>query len=160
MANLEETKIGFRTYLREKGLDNRFLMRRPQYALTDNNRQRRGTLWGTPGSERNIKHGLELISNYINDFFFNIHFKDMLIQMRDYVYENKRKFDIIAAMVMCEIADEEMYNKPVVENKTTLKDTWKDVGRYIDSQGRVRYGVINKDTHIRHKAMGQWIDVS
>ena len=32
----------------------------------------------------------------------------MLDQLLNYSYENKRKFDIIAAMGMCEIADEEL----------------------------------------------------
>ena len=32
----------------------------------------------------------------------------MLDQMLNYTYENKRKFDIIAAMGQCEIGDEDM----------------------------------------------------
>ena len=157
-ANLEETKIGFRTYLRERGLDNRFLMKRPQYALTDNNRNRKQSLWGTPGSERNIRHGLELISTYIIDYCQNIFFKEMLLQLRDYDYEFKRKYDIIASMIMCEIADEELYNKPAIENPTSLKDTWSDFGYYRDNNGVKHFGVIPKRKTINHKAGGVWIE--
>jgi len=57
-------------------------------------------LWGTPGSPKMIEHGLELITNYIEDFYENIDFLEMIDQLQRYSYENKGLFDIVAAMIM------------------------------------------------------------
>jgi hypothetical protein len=42
----------------------------------------------------------------------------MIQELLKYSYENKRKFDIVAAMGMCELADEEMYGKSIKESTT------------------------------------------
>jgi hypothetical protein len=51
----------------------------------------------------------------------------MLEELLKYTYENKRKFDMIAAMSCCEIGDEALTgigpSKPVVTQKT-----WQDIG--------------------------------
>jgi hypothetical protein len=49
-----------------------------------------------------------LIRDYIEDYCHNIWFEDMLDEVNRYTNENKRKFDIIAAMAMAELADEEL----------------------------------------------------
>jgi hypothetical protein len=58
--------------------------------------------------------------------------------------ENKGKFDIVAAMGMCELADEELSGvvPRVVEEEST--NEWQDVGYYKDSNGRVHFGIIPK----------------
>ena len=66
----------------------------------------------------------------------------MIQELLKYSYENKRKFDIVAAMGMCELADEEMYGKSIKES-TTHKE-WRDIGYYYDEYGRKKYGVIPK----------------
>ena len=55
-------------------------------------------LIGLPATEAVIRHGLELVGNFINDYWHTIDYEEMLDQMLNYSYENKRKFDIIAAM--------------------------------------------------------------
>ena len=51
----------------------------------------------------------------------------MLQELIKYSYANKTKFDIVAAMGVCELADEELQG--VVPRKVNVyKETWKDIG--------------------------------
>jgi len=141
-ANLEETKISFRTYLREKKLDHKMLMKRPQYSLQDTPkyRQNNSGLWGTPGSEKMIKHGLELLVDYVEEFCENIDFVEMIDQLQRYSYVNKGLFDVVSAMGMAEIGDEDMYNTKI-NTDTEETHTRQDVGWYEDATGK-HFGII------------------
>lgn len=143
-ANLEDTKITFRQYLRERKWDNVMLMKRPQYGLENTPRHKykvTSNLWGTPGSVKMINHGLELIADYIEDFVQNMNMIEMIEQLQKYSYENKTQFDIISAMIMTEIGDEDMYNTRIKERESTPQER-KDVGYYVDEFNRRRWGVI------------------
>ena len=138
-ALLEHTKISILTYFREKKKDSLF-MRRPKSSLSDI-KKGNSAMIGVPATETIIKHGLELINNFINDYCYGIDSDAMLEQLLNYSYENKRKFDIVAAMGMCEMADEELTGiNPKV--KTEIVKTWKDIGWYKDERGYKRYGII------------------
>ena len=118
-------------------------MARPEFAVSGNTRKSRVSkrLIGLPATEAVIKHGLDLVGMYINDYYNEICFDEMLEQMLNYSYENKRKFDIIAALQMCEIADESMYDiTPSVQD--SIKNNWQDIGWYTDENGYKRFGVI------------------
>ena len=105
---LEYTKISIQTYFKEKGKGHLF-MSRPDFASNSGSRRNPvKRLIGLPATEAVIRHGLELVGNFINDYWHTIDYEEMLDQMLNYSYENKRKFDIIAAMQMAEIADEDM----------------------------------------------------
>ena len=66
--------------------------------------------------------------------------------MLNYSYENKKKFDIIAAMQMAEIADEALMGiDPSKINK--IANEWKDIGYFVDENGIKRLGTINKNTN-------------
>lgn len=140
-AMLEYTKISIQTYFKEKGKSNLF-MSRPAIALSGGMKKARGSkqLIGLPATEAVIRHGLELIANFIADYWHTIDFEDMLDQMLNYTYENKRKFDIIAAMGQCEIGDEDMAG--IAPKTNTTKNQWKDFGWYVDEKGYRRYGTI------------------
>lgn len=105
-AMLEHTKISIITYFKEKKKDHLF-MKRPAASMGD---MKRGNsqMIGTPATEAVIKHCLELINNFVNDYVYSIDIDDMLEQLLKYSYENKRKFDIVAALSMSELADEEL----------------------------------------------------
>ena len=64
----------------------------------------------------------------------------MLDQMLNYTYENKRKFDIIAAMIQCEIGDEDMSG--LNPGTKIVQSDWKDFGWYTDDRGYKQYGII------------------
>lgn len=124
---LEYTKISIQTYFKEKGKGHLF-MSRPDFASNSGSRRNPSKrLIGLPATEAVIKHGLELVNNFINDYWHTIDYEEMLDQMLNYSYENKRKFDIIAAMQQCEIADEDMsgVTPTTVES---VKSQWKDFG--------------------------------
>lgn len=77
---------------------------------------------GVPATESIIKHGLELINDFINDYCYSVDSDIILEQLLNYSYENKRKFDIVAALCMAEIADEELMGitpKATAEAKRT-----------------------------------------
>ena len=96
-ALLEYTKISIQTYFKEHGMGHLF-MSRPKVALQGGVRKPGKNLVGVPGTPAMIQHGLELIQNFLADYWYTIDFEDMLDEMLNYSYENKRKFDIIAAM--------------------------------------------------------------
>ena len=119
---LEFTKITFQQFLRDRKKDN-LLMSRPEYAVSVRAKKKTTKrLIGIPGTESVIKHGLELISSFLSDYYYTIDYPEMLEELLKYTYENKRKFDMIAAMSCCEIGDEALTGitptKPVVTSKT------------------------------------------
>lgn len=138
-ALLEHTKISIVTYFKEKKKDSLF-MKRPASTLGD---MKRGNsqMIGVPATEAIIKHGLELINNFVNDYCYSIDIDEMLEQLLKYSWENKRKFDIIAAMEMAEIADEELMNiLPAAQDK--LAKEWENIGWFTNEKGYKEYGVI------------------
>lgn len=150
-ANLEDTKTNIKSYLMQhKHMD--LLMARPRAAVSDmgesRRRSRKGAtnLIGTPGSTKMIVHGLGLVADYVEDFSENLYFPDMLQQLQKYSYEAKTKFDIIAAMQMAEIGDEDMFNKKVQSGNGVSRPS--KVGYYIDPITKVRrFGKIPSSTN-------------
>jgi hypothetical protein len=101
-------------------------MKRPKSSLSDIKRGN-SQMVGVPATETIIKHGLELINDFINDYCYGMDDDEMLEQLLNYSYENKRKFDIVAAMAMAELADEELMS--IVPRSTSSAETqWKDFG--------------------------------
>lgn len=141
-ALLEHTKISILTYFKSKKKDNLF-MKRPKSSLSDIKRGN-SQMIGVPATETIIKHGLELINTYVNDYCYTIDSDMILEQLLNYSYENKRKYDIVAAMGMAEIADEELMGfnpKPA----HSVEKEWKDFGWFINSKGYKQFGVISDE---------------
>ena len=154
-AMLEYTKIGIQRYFQNKNCADVF-MARPEYATTVKNRMKTGKrLIGLPATEAVIKHGIELIGMYINENVAQIDFDEMLEQLLNYSYEDKRKFDIVAALGQSEIADEELTGVTPTSLNTKNKQ-WKDVGYFRNEKGYLEYGVIPT----RNPWETRWIDSS
>lgn len=138
---LEFTKVSFQQFLIERKKEN-LLMSRPEYAVSAKNKKKTTKrLIGIPSTEAVIKHGLELISAFLSDYYYTISYTDMLEELLKYTYEDKRKFDIIAAMSACEIGDEAMSG--ITPKKVdAVKSQWKDIGWYRDEKGYLRHGII------------------
>lgn len=66
---IEYSKIGFQRYLQEKKVDN-LLMSRPEFAVSNKLKTRtvNKKLIGIPATEAVIKHGLELIAAFLEDY--------------------------------------------------------------------------------------------
>ena len=145
-AMLEFTKISFQQFLKDRNKEN-LLMSRPEYAVSVKVKKRpTKRLIGIPSTEAVIKHGLELISAFLSDYYYTIDYPEMLEELLKYTYENKRKFDMIAAMSCCEIGDEALTGITPMKPTVTQK-TWQDIGYYRDEKGYLRHGVIpNKNS--------------
>ena len=134
-------------------------MKRPRATLADSIRNT-NKQYGTPATLAIISHQTDLIADYINDYSHTIWFDEMLDEFNRYTDENKRKFDIVAAVAMCELADEELAG--VIPKQVTVQnDTWQDVGYYTDEHGCKRWGVIPKVNNIEvnfNNNFGQYVD--
>lgn len=141
-ANLEATRVSMLSWAREKKYLNYF-MYRPVATYPAGNNPKRRTI-GTPASVAIIDHQTDLIRDYVNDFCHNIWFEEMLDELSRYTDEMKRKFDIIAAMGLCELGDEDMMGVTPRQVENT-NDSFQDFGYYIDPEtGYRRQGVIPK----------------
>lgn len=140
-AVLEFTKIGFQEFLKNKKRGD-LLMERPEFATSNRNKKRTTKrLIGIPATESVINHGLELIQIQLSEGWQDIYFEEMLYQLLNYSYEDKRKFDIIAALICTEIGDEELMDiKPVKAN--AVSNQWQDIGWYKNEKGYMQFGVI------------------
>lgn len=141
-ANLEATRVSMLSWAREKKYLNYF-MYRPVATYPAGNNPKRRTV-GTPASVAIIDHQTDLIRDYVNDFCHNIWFEEMLDELSRYTDEMKRKFDIIAAMGLCELGDEDMMGVTPRQIENT-DNSFQDFGYYIDPEtGYRRQGVIPK----------------
>lgn len=141
-ANLEATRVSMLSWAREKKYLNYF-MYRPVATYPAGNNPKRRTI-GTPASVAIIGHQTDLIRDYVNDFCHNIWFEEMLDELSRYTDEMKRKFDIIAAMGLCELGDEDMMGVTPRQIENT-DDSFQDFGYYIDPEtGYRRKGIIPK----------------
>lgn len=137
-ANLEWSKIAIVGYFRERNFE-RYLMARPKYAMEGQSKGRSmATLIGTQASPKMIEYGLNLVRDYVFDHCPQIYFLDMVIQLMDYDFEIKGNYDIVAAMQMCEIGDQDMMG---IVAKLPEPEVWEDFGYYTDTEGKKRYGV-------------------
>jgi hypothetical protein len=117
-------------------------MRRPRICSGDPNKRKSATApYGTTTSPAMISHGLTLIADYIEDYYSEIWFLELLNQLLKYSDENKGKFDMVAACQMAEIADEEL-SEVIPTQAKPVSEKFKDIGYYRDEKGIMRYGVI------------------
>ena len=120
-------------------------MRRPRVCFGDTMKRRSANQYGTTATKAMIEHQTDLIADYVEDYCHNIWFPEFLEQLSAYSDENKGKFDIIAAMGMAEIADEE-FNDVLPREQKIIKDSFQDIGYYKGERGYTRFGVIPKIT--------------
>lgn len=141
IINIEATRISLLGFARDNKYLNYF-MRRPRVTQTDIQRGN-SKQYGTPATSIIIAHQTDLIAEFIEDYYYDLWFEDILDQLLRYNDANKRKFDAVVAMGMALLADEEMSG--IVPKETVkTKETWNDVGYYTDSKGIKRWGVIPK----------------
>lgn len=89
----------------------KLFMDRPDFAYTGSKTTRTGKvkrLIGVPSTKAVIDHGLELVANFVQDYAHTIDFEEILQQLLNYSYEDKRKYDIVAALQMVMIGDEQL----------------------------------------------------
>lgn len=138
-AVLESTRTAILTYFRDKKYLH-LLMRRPRSTMPDVSKGN-SKMYGTPATTKVIEHYRELIYDFILDYSHTIAFIQMIDQLLRYSDEKKKDFDIVAAMGMCELGDEEMsLKKP--EAREPKSKQFRDMGWYKDERGYKHYGII------------------
>ncbi len=128
-VNVEYTRIGIVSYFREAKQYHR-LMKRPMVAMPaagDGVERALGVvrnqnLIGTPATTAVIDHQDGKIKEYIEDNYDRIFFLDLLEQLRDYQREDRTKYDLVIAMGLCELADEDMMGVAAREDQSETKD--------------------------------------
>lgn len=158
-AVLESTRTAILTYFRDKKLIH-LLMKRPRSTMSDVTRGN-ANMYGAPASPKVIDHYRELIYDFCLDYSHTMAFREMVSQLLEYSDEKKKDFDIVAAMGMCELGDEELsIKKP--EAREPKGKVYHDIGWYKDSKGYKHYGVIPKtkeeaDARTRVSEKDSWI---
>ena len=95
-AVLESTRTALLVYFRDKNYMS-LLMKRPRSSMSDITKGK-SSMYGAPASIKVIEHYRELIYDFCLEFSDTIYFLDMVEQLLEYSDENKKEFDIVAAM--------------------------------------------------------------
>lgn len=115
-----------------------YFLRRPKSTLT--NVRQNANQFGCPATQAIIQHQIELIQQYVFDYYDQIDFIEVVDELLTYSYENKTKFDLTVALAMALLADEDLLGKnPKLEQVRTLV---RNVGYYINQYGQKEYGII------------------
>ena len=149
-CNIEATRLSMLNWAKVKGWKNYF-MNRPLKTYPEDKKRGSSTI-GTPATPTIISHQTDLIRDYIEDYSTEMWFEEMLDELTKYTDENKGKFDLVAALGMCELADEELSGViPSQIDEEDIQDSWQDVGYYTDEQGIRHWGVIPKQKKLQTK---------
>lgn len=141
MVNVEATRVGFINWARYTN-QLQWFMRRPRATLQDI-RNGNTKSYGTPATSSIIDMQTELIAGFVEDWCHTIWFEEVLDQLVRYSTANKTKFDIVAALGMVMLADQEMSGRVPVTLQPADEE-FADFGYYTDEDGYKRYGVIPK----------------
>lgn len=170
-VNIEYTKIGIVSYFREHKQFHR-LLKRPMVAMPsggDGFEKRLGfdhntNLIGTTVTPNVIDHQDDKIKEYVEDFSYNIFFEDLLEQLRDYQREDRRKYDLVVAMGLCELADEDRLGIAATTKEAETVEL-ELFGWTTDANGFKQKGVIKRknkldDFTAQPEPVARWIDSS
>jgi hypothetical protein len=124
-AVLESTRTAIITYFRDHKYTH-LLMKRPRSTMSDTVKGNSNML-GTPASPKVINHYRELIYNYCLEYSHTLQFEEVVEQLLSYTDERKKEFDIVAALGMAELGDEEMSAKKPVPREPAQRQ-FSDIG--------------------------------
>ena len=140
-VNIEYTKIGIVGWFRDHGYYH-LLKKRPTINLGNADPNKASHLIGTTAGGPIIDHQDQKIAQYIDDYYREIWFPDLLTQLQDYNRDDRTKFDLVVAMGLCELADEDLMGAPArkPEAITAGLKLW---GYYTDPEtGYKKHGVL------------------
>ena len=139
-VNVEATRIGFLNWAKNLGQLGYF-MRRPRDTLSDI-RSGNTKSYGTPATVAIINMQTDLIATWLEDYWEGIWFIEVLEELERYNDEDKRKFDIIAALGMVMLADQELSARVPKKKEGMTADEFPDFGYWTDERGYKHYGII------------------
>jgi hypothetical protein len=140
-VNIEYTKIGIVSHFRARGYYD-LLMKRPTIARGDADPNKISNLIGTQASTPMIDHMDNKTKEYIDDNYDQMFFTDQLEQCQNYNREDRTKFDLVIAMGLCELADEDKLGS-LVKPKLKEEDSFQAFGYFTDpTTGYKKFGVL------------------
>jgi hypothetical protein len=140
LFNIEDTKRGIVPYWKNLGEFNRF-MKRPRLTLSDPTVEfNNSNLIGVTNAPKNYQYGEEFLIRYVKHYCDHIFFADALEQLRDFTMENRTEFDIIVAMMMAELGDDELMDKHIIPEKPNYDVV--EEGYYTDENNVRRWGIL------------------
>lgn len=150
---IEKTRVSFIKFMEQKKLKYRYMMRRP--SASSSNDTRKSNEFGAPSTEAIIQHGLDLVSEFVEEYSHTIWIPEMIDELATYSYEQKRKFDMVAAMQMAELADEDLLGSISTDSNPVIKQQQQQqqyvYGYYTDERGYKRKGKIPlKNNNVVH----------
>mgnify|MGYP003633249608 CR=1 FL=1 len=152
--NIEYTKIGIVSHFRSNGLYH-FLKKRPTINLSNADPSKHSTLIGTTAGSNIIDHQDQKVADYVNDHYDQIWFEMVLDQLQNYNRDDRTKFDMVIAMGLCELADEDLMGSAAGVTPDPESKGLKMYGYYTDPEtGYKKYGVI-PDKNTEQPAMAR-----
>lgn len=140
--NIEATRKSFYTWAKDRGYGNMFV-RRPKATMTSDLSRTLSNQIGTPATKQIIEQHTSLTANFVEDYCHTIWFEEILNELISYNDENKTKFDIVAALGMVFLLDQELSQRVPSEVVKEVEE-FEDFGYYTDERGYKRWGVIPK----------------
>ena len=151
---VEATRISIKQYFEKEHMLH-YLMKRPQ-STANSSKKTNFRQYGVPATEAIIQHQLDLIEQYIVDYSTEIQFPELLNELIKYSYENKRKFDMVAAFGIALLADEDMLGK-VAMSMGIDKDNYINLSYYRNEYGQLEFGIPEKsDVRIENQRDDLW----
>jgi len=140
-VNIEYTKIGIVGHFRDHGFYH-LLKKRPTINQTSADPSKTSHLIGTTAAGPIIDHMDQKTAAYIEDFYDTIWFKDLLEQLQDYNREDRTKYDLVIAMGLSELSDEDLMGH-IAKPKQVESRKLQLFGYYTDPEtGYKKYGLI------------------
>lgn len=133
---VEATRTSVLTYFINNHKQN-LLMRRPK-GTANTSGKTNFRQYGVPVPQHVIEHYLDLIEQYISDYCEQIQFLEAIEELMAYSYENKRKFDIVAALGMALLAIEDSLSVPIRGGNSS--QTFLSIGYSRNEYGQVEFG--------------------
>ena len=138
----EATRVSIFTHFKKLNKVNYFL-KRPKATISSS--RQNTNQYGCPATDAIIEHQIQLIQQYVYDYYDQIDFLDIIDELLRYSYEAKRKFDYVAAFGMALLADEELMGK--IPRAADYKEKkLQSFGYYINDYGQKVFGIKNKES--------------
>lgn len=141
--NVERTRKEVISYFRQHKML-KYMAKAPSISTENIDAKKKSNIYGTPINEKIILHGIGKLKEYIDDYCDIIFFPNIIKEIREYAYERKGKFDLINAMQMCELLDEEYDASSLfAKSNAPVEQDLEDWGYYTDPEtGFKKYGPI------------------
>jgi hypothetical protein len=151
-CNVERTKKEIISWYRQHKKLNQYIVKQPSILANDVSTTKTANVHGTPINDKVIAHYIAKIKSYIVDFGDNIWFPEMLEQLLNYSDENKTIFDLVAAIGMCELLDEE-FDAIAALPSSVIKESrvYRPWGHWTDEYGYKHYGPLPETSSIEEE---------